>query len=172
MTPLARIALLAALPLALGLAPKAASPLPHCQIPCGIYGDAMHIDMMLEDAATIEKSMRSLQELAGKQPVDYDQIVRWTMNKDQHAASIQERVASYWLAQRIKAPEDEAGREKYLRQLEILHGITVAAMKCKQTTDPAWVEKLRGHADAFSKTYFSAEDLEHLRHHEDHGGGR
>ena len=29
--------------------------LAHCQIPCGIYGDKLRIDLMMEDAATIEK---------------------------------------------------------------------------------------------------------------------
>jgi len=91
------------------------------------------------------------------------------MNKDQHAQKIQDTVAGYWLAQRVKQPTEAGGREKYLKQLELMHGITVAAMKCKQTTDPAWVGKLREHLAAFSKTYFSAEDLKHLEEHHDHG---
>ncbi len=33
-----------------------ASPF-HCQVPCGIYGDKMRVDMMMEDLATIEKAM-------------------------------------------------------------------------------------------------------------------
>ena len=36
----------------------------HCEIPCGIYDDAMRIRMMAEDIATIEKSMREIHELA------------------------------------------------------------------------------------------------------------
>ena len=52
----------------------------------------------------------------------------------EHAQAIQDQVAAYWLAQRIKAPQDEGGKDRYHRQLELMHGITVAAMKCKQTT--------------------------------------
>ena len=31
---------------------------PHCQVPCGIYGDEMRFEMMDEDIDTIEKSMK------------------------------------------------------------------------------------------------------------------
>lgn len=141
----------------------------HCQVPCGIYGDKMRIDMLMEDASTIEKGMKMIAELESAEEASANQLVRWIMTKDEHAQSIQETVASYWLAQRIKAPAegDEAALAKYHEQLSMMHGITVAAMKCKQTTDAAHVAKLRELAMAFSKTYFSAEDLEHLRGHHD-----
>jgi nickel superoxide dismutase len=149
----------------------APAALPHCQVPCGIYGDQMRIDMLMEDAATIEKGMKTLTAEGADAPVP-NQMVRWVMTKDQHAQSIQDTVAAYWLAQRIKAPAagDAEARDRYHRQLELMHGITVAAMKCKQTTDTAHVETLRKLALEFSGTYFSAEDLEHIRAH--HGQDR
>ena len=158
--------------------PAAAPVLPpallHCQVPCGIYGDTMRIDAMMEDVDTIEKGMGQIVQLEADGPAN--QLVRWVLTKDEHAAKIQEQVASYWLAQRVKAPRegDEKGRERYLRQLEILHGITVAAMKCKQTTDVAHTARIRELALAFSKTYFKDEDLKHLEaHHGNHEeGGR
>ena len=151
--------------------PAATPPVPHCQVPCGIYGDSMRIAMMMEDATTIEKGMKSITDMEKSGEFAHNQMVRWIMTKDDHAAKIQEQVASYWLAQRIKIPAagaDEAAKAKYHQQLALLHGITVAAMKCKQTTDTAWPAKLREHATAFSETYFSKEDLEHL--HGEHGG--
>ena len=36
----------------------------HCQIPCGIYGDIMRIDMLREHITTIEKSMTQINELS------------------------------------------------------------------------------------------------------------
>ncbi len=152
-------------------APTATPPVPHCQVPCGIYGDSMRIAMLLEDTTTIEKGMKTISDMEKSGEFPHNQMVRWVMTKDEHAAKIQEQVASYWLAQRIKIPAEgagEAARAKYHRQLALLHGITVAAMKCKQTTDTTWTEKLRKHAKDFSETYFSAEDLEHL--HGEHGG--
>jgi nickel superoxide dismutase len=137
----------------------------HCQVPCGIYGDKMRMDMLMEDAATIEKAMG---QLDGLKDLQMNQTVRWIMNKEEHAAKIQETVASYWLAQRIKAPKDASNTEamaKYHGQLELLHGITVAAMKCKQTTDTANVAKMRDLAQKLSGTYFSPEDQKHLREH-------
>lgn len=156
--------------LAAAAAPKAAplAPAPvHCQVPCGIYGDQMRVHSMLEDVATIEKGMNLL-NATGDDALNSNQTVRWVLTKDQHAQSIQDQVAVYWLAQRIKTPKAGASSEdvdKYHAQLELMHRITVAAMKCKQTTDAAHCTELRRLADAFAGTYFSAEDLKHLREH-------
>ncbi len=149
-----------------------AQPL-HCQVPCGIYGDQMRIHMLMEDAATIEKGMMQIVRMeAAEEKINSNQMVRWVMTKDQHAQSIQETVASYWLAQRIKSPKegDENATKKYHRQLSLLHGITVAAMKCKQTTEKENVDMLRELALEFSSTYFTREDLEHIKkaHTTDH----
>lgn len=152
----------------LGFAAPVAEPAPapfHCQVPCGIYGDAMRIQMMREDADTIAKGMAQIREMEAADSFAHNQMVRWVMTKDEHAAGIQEQVASYWLAQRIKSPKERSGREKYLRQLELMHGITVAAMKCKQTTDATHVDTIRSLANEFSATYFSEEELKHLKGH-------
>ena len=50
-----------------------------------------------------------------------------------------------------------------------MHGITVAAMKSKQSTAAANTTKVRELVAQFVPTYFSAEDLAHLR--ESHGFG-
>ncbi|HIK61244.1 MAG TPA: hypothetical protein EYF98_11225, partial [Planctomycetes bacterium] len=149
----------------------------HCQVPCGIYGDKMRIDMLMEDCATIEKAMTTLQAMDAEKSPSKNQMVRWVMTKEQHAQNIQDTVAAYWLAQRVKAPKGSNNPEvdklggsltnfPYHLQLKYMHRITVAAMKCKQTTDKSHVEALRKTALEFSATYFSAEDLKHLSEHE------
>ena len=40
--------------------------LAHCQIPCGIYSDAMQIIQIKEDLQTIEKSISMINKLSGK----------------------------------------------------------------------------------------------------------
>jgi hypothetical protein len=131
---------------------------------------------MMEDCATIEKGMGKIgaEVTAG----NFNQVVRWVQNKDQHAQQIQDTVAAYWLAQRVKAPKAPdspndanyaAARDTYRRQLELLHGVTVEAMKCKQTTDVAHVKAIREHLLTFSKTYFKPEDLKHIEQHHGHG---
>lgn len=143
----------------------------HCEIPCGIYGDRTRIDLLREDVATIEKSMQSIQELAGQQDAQsLNQLNRWIANKDEHAGRVQEIVTQYFMTQRVK-PAAGDGRERYLAQLGALHEMLQAAMKCKQTVDPVHCERLRQLIGEFAKAYFSPEDLEHLKEHEA-GGGR
>ena len=61
----------------------------HCQIPCGIYDDYARVKAMLEDSATAEKSAKLIAELAGKSDAQsQNQLVRWVMNKEQHAQKI------------------------------------------------------------------------------------
>ena len=126
----------------------------------------MRIDMLMEDCATIEKAMTTLKAMDAEESPSKNQMVRWVMTKEQHAQSIQDTVAAYWLAQRVKAPKDASGAGKYQSQLKSMHQITVAAMKCKQTTDKSHVDALRKAASEFSAGYFTAEDLEHLNKHE------
>lgn len=135
----------------------------HCQIPCGIYNDQLRIEMIREDATTIEKSMNEIVKLSKESPVNYNQLVRWVTNKDDHATKIQDIVSQYFLSQRIKPDQ-----EKYHEKLALLHQIIVAAMKCKQTTDLSNVENLRELTTQFTRLYFSKEDLEHLKEHDDH----
>jgi len=157
-----------ALPFALTSTPTPApepAPVFHCQVPCGIYGDKLRIDLMLEDAATIEKAMGQIAALETDAGLDKNQLVRWIMTKEEHAQNLQDQVAAYWLAQRVKAPAEGQSKDTYHAQLEHLHAMTVAAMKCKQTIETGHVARLRELAEGFSATYFSAEDMAHLREH-------
>ncbi len=128
----------------------------HCEIPCGIYGDSVRIVLMYEHIATIEKSMNMINELSKQDTPDYNQLVRWVMNKEEHAKKIQEIVSQYFLHQRIKpttADNDEAYR-KYLKQLESLHQILVFSMKSKQSTDLSIIDTLREKVHVFEHAYF------------------
>lgn len=60
----------------------------HCQIPCGIYNDEMRFKMIEENILTIEKSMKLLVELSQEPNKNFNQIVRWTLNKENHADEI------------------------------------------------------------------------------------
>ncbi len=128
----------------------------HCQIPCGIYDDELRVQLIEEHITTVEKSMNQIVALGKETPVNYNQLVRWIDNKEQHAQEIQDIVADYFLCQRIKAPESKDGKpwEQYVAQLTTLHQIQVAAMKAKQTTDLANVEALRSLIASFRTAYF------------------
>jgi nickel superoxide dismutase len=128
----------------------------HCQMPCGIYHDQTRIDMMNEDIETIEKAMNSINDIAAAETKDYNQLVRWVDTKEMHADKLMEIVTEYFMAQRVKLvdPTDESTHDRYLKQLEKLHHIQVYAMKCKQTTDLANVNKLKKLVKEFADMYF------------------
>jgi len=145
----------------------------HCQVPCGIYGDQLQIDQIRQHITTISKSMAQISELSGKSPVNYNQLVRWVNNKEEHAQLIQDAVSAYWLTQRIKPadPKDKKAHAKYLNQCALLHQMLFYAMKCKQTTDAGNAEKLSATLDAFSATYFGAKEKAHMeKSHKDTDG--
>ena len=148
----------------LGLTPLA---LAHCEIPCGIYDDQTRIVLLREDIATIEKSMRSIQEIGAQAKPEWNQLVRWTVNKEDHANKIQDIASQYFLTQRVKAPAagDAEAQQKYVTQLTLLHKLLVVAMKMKQTTDLAFVADARKVVDDFAASYFTPEDLKHLQEH-------
>ncbi|MBN1213775.1 MAG: superoxide dismutase [candidate division Zixibacteria bacterium] len=117
----------------------------HCEIPCGIYDDSMRYDMLNEHIATIEKSMNMITELSAAGDKNYNQLVRWVVNKDDHADKFMEIVTQYFLTQRIKPTAVDAGNEydDYVKHLTYFHEMLVYAMKCKQTVDKANINKLR-----------------------------
>ncbi len=127
----------------------------HCEIPCGIYGDELRFSMIEEDITTIEKSMKKIAELSGD-GANVNQLTRWVNNKENHADRIREIVTQYFLTQRIKLPPpDNEGQAAYKNQLALLHQMLVYAMKCKQTTDTANVDKLRALAQEFKQAYMA-----------------
>jgi nickel superoxide dismutase len=121
----------------------------HCEIPCGIYDDQLRVHMIAEHLVTIDKSMVQIKELGKKKSINYNQLIRWTNNKEKHANEIQQIVCQYFLTQRIK-PETK----KYSEKLKVLHKMLIHAMKCKQTTDLSHVTKLRSLLKDFEILYF------------------
>jgi nickel superoxide dismutase len=151
-----RTTLSAALTLGLfaGTLLSAAPASAHCQIPCGIYGDEMRFDMLREHVTTIEKSMNMINELSGDAQNNVNQLVRWTVNKEEHADAFVEIVRQYFLQQRIKpVAEGEDGYEDYLKSLELCHHMLVHAMKAKQTTDLEHTKKLAELVDQYHELY-------------------
>ena len=144
-----------------------ASLMAHCQIPCGIYNDEMRIKMIEENITTIEKAMNQIIKLSAEHPVNYNQLIRWINNKEEHANKIQKIVTAYFLTQRVKPvqPSDKEGYRKYLHKLSLLHQMLFYAMKTKQGTELSHVETLRNLLSQFSASYFGPKEKEHLKEH-------
>ncbi|MDD3118511.1 MAG: superoxide dismutase [Ni] [Victivallales bacterium] len=138
----------------------------HCEIPCGIYHDDLRLAMMSEHIDTIAKSLAGIKAAEAARPVDYNQLVRWINNKDEHAVKIQEIVWQYFLTQRIKpTAAGNPAYDKYIRELTLLHELSVYAMKAKQSTDPVVVDKLRELLQAFRASYQGRAAASHEQRH-------
>ena len=137
----------------------------HCQVPCGIYDDAVRIVQIEEDIATMRKAMSMIKGLSGKSDAQsLNQMIRWVNTKESHADKIQETVSSYFLAQRIKPKKKgAAGRQKYVNQTLLLQQLIVAAMKCKQNVDQSRCEAASDLVVEFSVSYFDEHGIEHLK---------
>ena len=122
----------------------AVAPVPHCQVPCGIYTDQLRFEQMLEDTKTIAKAITSVgtisKEIGGgaHSPTNFNQMTRWINTKEDHATKIQRTIADYFLTQRIKESNND-----YSNQLITSHKVMVAAMKCKQDAKPETAEALK-----------------------------
>ena len=132
---------------------------PHCQVPCGIYDDAIRIVTIKEDFATISKAMDEIKTLSAKNdPQSLNQLNRWIVTKEEHATNIQKVVSDYFLTQRVKSKN-----KNYDRHLRFLHELLVSAMKCKQTVESKNIDNGLKSLDNFVDIYFDEHGLEHLK---------
>ncbi len=121
----------------------------HCQIPCGIYDDAARVQQMLEDATTIDKSVKLIAELSGKSDAQsQNQMIRWVMNKEKHAENIIVTISDYFLTQRVKPDQKD-----YLERLQKHHAVIIAAMNAKQNSDLGHAKNLRESVEALAIYY-------------------
>ncbi len=145
----------------------------HCQVPCGIYDDTARIKSLREDAATIAKAITQIKALSGKnEPLALNQATRWIITKEAHASNMIKVVSEYFLTQKVKpVAAGQDGYEAYLKKLADHHAVMRAAMKTKQTVDPADVAQLGRAIDALAAHYRVAA-AEHSHEHAAHAATR
>jgi nickel superoxide dismutase len=93
--------------------------------------------------------MKKIAVLSKEAPVNYNQLVRWISNKEEHATKIQQIISQYFMTQRL-----QPDAQKYPDKLSVLHKMLLAAMKCKQSIDIANVQTLRSLLTEFEIMYF------------------
>ncbi len=93
--------------------------------------------------------MKQILKLQGDSTINHNQLVRWVVNKENHANALQEIVTQYFMTQRIKIDT-----ENYIKKLGLLHQMLVYSMKCKQTTDLSYISKLRLLVQEFHVLHF------------------
>ena len=107
------------------------------------------VQTMLEDAATIEKSVKLISALAGKADAQsQNQIVRCVENKEKHAQNIISTISDYFLTQRVKSAQED-----YTERLVKHHAVIVAAMKAKQNADMDAAAALKESIEALASYY-------------------
>ena len=112
--------------------------------------------MIEEHIKTIEKSVNEIVRLSEEGDKNFNQIVRWIMNKENHADELSNIVTYYFMTQRLKLVDikDSKAYKEYVNKLTLLHEMLIYSMKAKQTTDLANVEKLMSLLDSFKNAYF------------------
>ncbi len=104
---------------------------------------------MLEDTATIRKAVSQIADLAGNSdPQSQNQLVRWVMNKEQHAQNIIDTIGDYFLTQRVKASQQD-----YAQRLQNHHAVIVASMRAKQNSDVEAVNELQAAIESIAPYY-------------------
>ena len=133
----------------------------HCQVPCGIYGDQLRFEQMLEDQHTIAKAQAQINEMTEGEITaqKVNQMARWVAAKEDHATKVQNTIAAYFMAQRIKADN-----KNYVKQLTAAHAVMVAAMKCKQSADPETAEMLENKIFDLYRAYEGKEPVFEHKH--------
>jgi len=128
----------------------------HCEIPCGIYDDDARFDMLEEHITTIEKSMDEITRLSAEGDKNYNQLVRWVVNKENHAEKFIAIVSQYFITQRIAPVAPDQGQKftDYQKSLTLTHQLIHYAMKTKQTVDKANTTKLRELVSQYREHYF------------------
>merc|ERR1712190_562469 len=92
--------------------------------------------------------------------LNINQMTRWVNTKEEHSGKIISLMSEYCLCQRVKPvgdPKSPFKEEKdYIAALQAHHAVMLAAVKCKQTVDPANSDTLDSACVEMSKMYLPA----------------
>jgi len=131
----------------------------HCQVPCGIFDDPKLVAELKEAVATVTKAVAQVNELfaGGMTAQTFNQATRWVNTKEEHCGKIITLMAEYCLCQRVK-PVGAPGSpftcdSDFMDALKAHHAVMQAAMKAKQSSDPAAPEALATAVEGCCKMY-------------------
>jgi nickel superoxide dismutase len=119
--------------------------------------------MLAEHISTIDKSMKQITELSQEENPNYNQIVRWINNKEEHADELSHILTYYFMAQKVKPVDKAKSRayQEYIKKLTLLHEMLIYSMKAKQTADLSNIDKLRALLADFQTAYLGKDSNEH-----------
>lgn len=118
--------------------------------------DALRFASMTRCADVILKTTPELDQLTATAKPDQNRIDSLTALKNQQADEIINICSHYFLCQRIKLPfasKREDAIDRYREQLDSIHQLMRAAMRCKQGNDLQNVETLKSLINSFAEAY-------------------
>ena len=122
--------------------------LAHCQLPCGIYHDAMVFDQIDQYAETMYKGIAVLNQLKMKSVHDQNEFVRWVMEKENESNEISKVFTFYFLQQKIKPDEPET-----VKMLKSAHKLLFLLVAIKQNTDLKFVREFVSEWEKFKRMF-------------------
>lgn len=102
----------------------------HCQMPCGIYHDAMVYDQIDQFVETMVKGMTVIRDNKFSTPQERNELVRWVNSKEEACDEAANILCFYFLQQKIKP-----GEESSAEQLASAHRLLFYLVTIKQTAD-------------------------------------
>ncbi len=126
----------------------------HCQMPCGIYHDAMVYDQIDQYVETMVKAMAMLNDSKFSSARDRNEFTRWVITKEEESDNMAQLITKYFLQQKIKPGEDDTNK-----RLDSAHKLLFLLVQIKQTVDVKFVRSFAEEWDKF-KRMFHVENYE------------
>lgn len=126
----------------------------HCQMPCGIYNDAMVFDKGDEYVLTMYKGISVLNNSPFSTVKEKNDFVRWVINKEKMSDALAEVITTYFLQQKIKPGDSDSPK-----RLESAHKLLFGLVAIKQNTTLDFVEEFSKEWEKF-KLMFHREGYE------------
>ena len=125
----------------------------HCQMPCGIYHDAMVYDQIDQYAETMVKAVTVMNQCKFETVRERNEFMRWVMEKEKESNDTSLLITSFFIQQKIKPGEPDTPK-----RIESAHKLLCLIVAIKQNADVKIVEsfteewekfKLMFHVDGY-----------------------
>jgi nickel superoxide dismutase len=126
----------------------------HCQMPCGIYHDAMVYDQIDQVVETVYKGITVLNESKFSTVKERNEFVRWVGEKEKCCSDAADLITVYFLQQKIKPGEDDT-----VKRLVSAHKLLFLLVAIKQNVDLQYVKEFNEEWEKF-KLMFHREGYE------------
>lgn len=126
----------------------------HCQMPCGIYHDAMIYDFIDQYVETMIKATSMLNNSKFETVRDKNEFVRWVIEKEKESDEAAHLITAYFLQQKIKPGEADTAK-----RIEAAHKLLCLMVAIKQNADMKIVDSFNEEWEKF-KLMFHVEGYE------------